>query len=83
MGKENKVVLVECPYCGAPTPLRNQVIEARQTITPHLGLPVNVEFKMSFCIKGHKFIQIQDLETTLKNVADFEAKVIAGDKLTE
>lgn len=80
---KKKVIMVECPFCGSAVPLKYKMIETRQTITPHIGMSVNVEFNMSYCIKGHKFIQVEDLEKTLKNVADFEAKIIAGDKLTE
>ena len=54
-----------------------KVIETKQTISPRLGIPVNVEFKMTICSNGHKFILMPDLEKTLKNVSDFEGKVIS------
>lgn len=69
--------LVVCPFCGKQVLKEGEVIETKQTISPRLGIPVNVEFKMTICSNGHKFILMPDLEKTLKNVSDFEGKVIS------
>lgn len=69
--------LVVCPFCGKQVHKEGEVIETKQTISPRLGIPVNVEFKMTICSNGHKFILMPDLEKTLKNVSDFEGKVIS------
>lgn len=69
--------LVNCPFCGCPVPKDSEFIETKETITPHLGIKVNVEFKMTVCINGHKFIKMEDLDKTLKGVANFENKVIS------
>lgn len=69
--------LVVCPFCGKQVPKEGEVIETKQTISPRLGIPINVEFKMTICSNGHKFILMPDLEKTLKNVSDFEGKVIS------
>jgi hypothetical protein len=69
--------LVLCPFCGKQVPKEGETIETKQTISPRLGIPVNVEFKMTICSNGHKFILMPDLEKTLKNVSNFEGKVIS------
>ena len=69
--------LVVCPFCGKQVLKEGEVIETKQTISPTLGIPVNVEFKMTICSNGHKFILMPDLEKTLKNVSNFEGKVIS------
>ena len=74
---DNELVL--CPFCGKQVPKEKEVIETKQTITPRLGITVNVEFKMTVCKMGHKFIQMADLEKTLQNVSDFEGKVVANE----
>ena len=77
--EENKVELVTCPFCGKPVPKKKELVETKSTITPRLGLKVNVEFKMTVCAFGHKFIEMENLEKTLKGVSDFEGKVISNE----
>lgn len=74
-----QVEIVNCPFCGMPVPKKGEVVETKQTITPRLGITVNVEFKMTICKAGHKFIKMEDLEKTLKGVNTLEGKILSNE----